>query len=123
MSSPPTEKTSSLNHDKIHDSIKETIEANIEEIKEKIEVQAKAIKTLLREALAHSRAAKGSPTHATTAATNLSPTRALSPTRLSTEDFHRMNDEMSEHSRVIGQYIIEMQKSSFIKENTSRDEH
>ena len=34
-----------------------------------------------------------------------------------------MDDEMSEHSRVIGQYIVELQKSSFIKENTSRDEH
>ena len=79
MSSPPTERTSSLNHQKIHDSIKETIDANIEDIKEKIEVQAKAIKTLLREALANSRAAKGSPSQA---AKNFSPTRALSPTRL-----------------------------------------
>ena len=54
--SPRTERaTASLNH-QINVSIKETIEANIEDIREKIVMQAKTIKTLLREALAHSRA-------------------------------------------------------------------
>lgn len=97
MSSPRTEKaTASLNH-QINVSIKETIEANIEDIREKIEMQAKTIKTLLREALAHSRAQ-----HTASAATT------LSPTRLQPEDFQRMDDEMSEHSRVIDQYIIEL---------------
>ena len=30
---------------------------------------------------------------------------------------------MSEHKSVLGQYITELQKSSFIKQNTSKDEH
>lgn len=34
-----------------------------------------------------------------------------------------MDVELGEYSRVIDQYITELQKSSFIRENTSREEH
>ena len=49
-------------------SIKETIDANIEDIRDRIEVQAKEIKTLLREALVHYRTMGGTEA-------SLSPTR------------------------------------------------
>jgi hypothetical protein len=39
------------------------------------------------------------------------------------EDFQKMDDRMSEHRRVIDQYLIELQKSTIIKQNTSKEEH
>jgi len=34
-----------------------------------------------------------------------------------------MDDQMSEHKRVIDQYLTELQNSTIIKQNTSKEEH
>ena len=47
----------------------------------------------------------------------------MNPTRIEPDDFQKMDDEISENRRVIGQYLTELQKSSFIKQNTSKEEH
>ena len=91
------ESLNNFNNKNIIDaSIKEKIDDNIEDIKERVEKQAKAIKTLLREALAHYRS-QGIRTE-----------NSLSPTRLKPDDFQRMDEEMSDHRRVIDQYMTEL---------------
>lgn len=64
-----------------------TIDTNIEGIKERIEALAKVIKNLLREALVHNKSTKGG------AEAIVSP--------LQPEDYKRMDDEVSEHRRVL----------------------
>ena len=90
-------------------TVKETIDENILQRRQQIEALAKNIKALLREAIAHHRAYGGEV--------------SMSPSKLQPEDFQRMDDEMGEHSRIIDQYLLELQKSSFIAHNTSKEEN
>jgi len=59
--------------------IKETIDANIDDIRVKVEGQAKTVKAMLRAAIAESRA----------------PSEATSHPTLRSEDFTKMDDDIS----------------------------
>jgi len=74
-------------------SIKETIDANIDDLRERIEMQAKTVKTLLREALACTRL----PPQVTTSGSLAS----LNQTRMHPQDFQKMDDEISDNRRVV----------------------
>ena len=47
----------------------------------------------------------------------------MNPTKIGTDEFKRMDDEISQHSRVLDQYLTDLQKSSYIKHHTNRIDH